>query len=109
MQSVAAAVRAQVPRVYADLTSMGQPAWPHFQVQAMIVMDQIPLAQISGPRIFGLKRYVELAARRCGRATALSSVLVFLEFPLCQIPCSEDWAYVARTRRGWRLWTSHAT
>jgi hypothetical protein len=48
-----------------------------------------------------------LAAHACGSRTADASVLVFLEFPYCQLPCAFGWAYATRTRNGWRLWTSY--
>jgi hypothetical protein len=88
---------------------MGEPAWPHAQVQALVRLDQLPLSGFQGarPPVRGLDRYVTLAARACGRKTALSSVLVFLQFPYCQIPCSFGWAYLTPTRAGWHLWTSY--
>jgi hypothetical protein len=109
MIAVLRALKAQVPRVYANLTSMGHPAWPHFQLQALVRLDQFPL---SGPRGFlppirGISRYEALAARACGKKAALSSVLVFLQFPYCQLPCAVSWAYMTPTRTGWHLWTSY--
>ena len=104
------ALEAQVPRVFANLTSMGSPAWPHFQVQALVRLSQLPLGgERSGfrPPVRGLSRYEALAARACGRKAALASVLVFLQFPECQIPCSFGWAYLTPTRAGWHLWTSY--
>jgi hypothetical protein len=104
------AIKAQVPRVYAHLTSQGSPAWPHFQIQALVHLNQLPLG---GPRagirppVRGLGRYETFAARACGRKAALASVLVFLQFPSCQLPCSFGWAYVTPTRAGWHLWTSY--
>lgn len=104
------AIKAQVPRVFADLTSMGRPAWPYFQVQALVRLNQLPLGGPSGgfrPPVRGLSRYETFAARACGRKVALASVLVFLQFPSCQLPCSFGWAYVTPTRAGWHLWTSY--
>ena len=104
------ALKAQVPRVFANLTSMGHPAWPNFQVQALVRLNQLPLGgPYSGfrPVVRGLDRYETLAARACGRKAAIESVLVFLQFPSCQLPCSIGWAYLTPTRAGWHLWTSY--
>ena len=110
MVPVVQAIKAQVPRVFANLTSMGEPAWPHVQVQALVRLNQLPLGgRASGyrPPVGGLTRYATIAARGCGRAAALASVLVFLQFPECQLPCAFGWAYVTSTRSGWHLWTSY--
>ena len=108
MIAVTRAVKAQVPRVYEHLTSMGHRAWPGFEIDAFVVLNRLPLSFGSAPtRIRGLGKHEELAARACGTRTARASVLVFLEFPNCQLPCSFGWAYVTRTRRGWHLWTSY--
>jgi hypothetical protein len=103
------ALKAQIPRVFRNLSSMGDPAWPHANVQALVRLDQLPLSGFQGtrPPVRGLDQYVRFAARACGKKTALSSVLVFIQFPLCQIPCSFGWAYLTPTRAGWRLWTSY--
>ena len=104
------ALKAQVPRVFANLTSMGHPAWPNFQLQALVRLNQLPLGgPDSGfrPAVRGLDRYETLAARACGKKVALESVLVFLQFPSCQLPCSIGWAYLTPTRAGWHLWTSY--
>jgi hypothetical protein len=109
MVPVVQAIKAQVPRVFANLTSMGHPAWRLAQVQALVRLNQLPLGGQEGgfrPPVGGLGRYSTLAARACGRTAALASVLVFLQFPECQIPCSFGWAYVTPTRAGWHLWTS---
>jgi hypothetical protein len=107
MSGVARAVRTQVPHVFAHLTSMGHPAWPHFQVAALIVLRRGELTLGSEPPIRGLGRYARVATRACGSRTAAASVLVLLEFPYCQLPCAFGWAYATRTRNGWRLWTSY--
>jgi hypothetical protein len=109
MVPVVQAIKAQVPRVYANLTSMGRPAWRLAQVQGLVRLNQLPLGGEGGgyrPPVRGLGRYETLAARACGRKAALASVLVFLQFPECQLPCSFGWAYVTPTRAGWHLWTS---
>jgi hypothetical protein len=101
------ALKAQIPRVYANLKSMGQAAWPHAQVTAFVRLNQLPLGGGLLPTVRGLDRYKRFAIRACGRTAALASVLVFLQFPYCQIPCSFSWAYLTPTRSGWHLWTSY--
>jgi hypothetical protein len=102
------AIRAEVPRVFADLTSMGHKAWPGFQIRAVIApLGGAPLGADAGPPIRGFKRYVALASRACGRRAAEWSALVILQFPNCQLPCSNGWAYLTPTQRGWHLWSSY--
>ena len=102
------ALRAEVPRVFANLTSMGHKAWPRFQIRALIgPLNGAPLGGDVGPPIRGFKRYVALASRACGRRAAEWSVLVILEFPNCQLSCSNGWAYLTPTQSGWHLWTSY--
>jgi hypothetical protein len=70
MIAVAQALKAQVPRVFANLTSMGHPAWRFAQVQALVRLNQLPLggtASGSRPPVSGLGRYATLAAQACGR------------------------------------------
>jgi hypothetical protein len=106
--AISRALKSQVPRVYANLTSMGDKAWPRFQIRALIgPLSGGPLGADVGPPIRGFKRYMALAARACGRRAANDSVLVFLEFPNCQLPCANAWAYLTFTRTGWHLWTSY--
>ncbi len=94
--------------MYAKLSSMGHKAWPRFQIRALIgPLSGGPLGADFGPPVRGFKRYSALAARACGRSAADSSVLVFLEFPNCQLPCAYSWAYLTLTRNGWPLWTSY--
>jgi hypothetical protein len=107
MIPVLRALKAQIPRVYAHLTSMGDPAWPHAQVQALVRLNQLPLGESFLPPVRGLDRYKRFAVRACGRNAALASVLVFLQFPYCQNPCAFSWAYLTPTRAGWHLWTSY--
>jgi hypothetical protein len=101
------ALKAQIPRVYANLTSMGYPAWPHAQVAALVRLNQLPFGGGFLPAVRGLDRYKQFAVRACGRKAELASVLVFLQFPYCQLPCSFSWAYLTPTRAGWHLWTSY--
>jgi hypothetical protein len=86
------AVQPLIPKEYARLRSMGQPAWPHARVVGVVSvsMRSAPLRST--------------ALRLCGEQVADSSWTVFVEFPSCQIPCSEDVALVARTKHGWRFW-----
>jgi hypothetical protein len=105
--AISRALQAQVPRVYANLTSMGHIAWPGFQIRALVLLSGGPLGADFGPAIRGFKNYVTLAARACGLRAADNSVLVFLQFPNCQLPCSNSWAYLTFTRKGWHLWTSY--
>src|SRR5690242_20724754 len=84
MVAVVKAIRAQVPRVFANLTSMGHPAWRLPQVQALVHLNQLPLGGKGfRPPVSGLNRYATLAARACGRTAELASVVVFLQFPEC--------------------------
>jgi len=106
MIPVMRAVKTQVPHVFANLTSMGHPAWQHVQMQAALRLNQLPLGGGLTPPVRGLDRYEQFAVRACGRTAAQASVLVFLQFPNCQIPCAFGWAYVTPTRPGWHLWTS---
>jgi hypothetical protein len=102
------AIGAEVPRVFADLTSMGHKAWPRFQIRAVIApLGGAPLGNDVGPPIRGFKRYVAMASRACGRRAAEWSALVILQFPNCQLPCSNGWAYLTPTHTGWHLWTSY--
>lgn len=105
--AISRALKAEVPRVYANLTSMGHKAWPRFHIRASIVLTTGPVGADFGPPVRGFKRYVALAARACGPRAASSSVLVFLEFPNCQLSCSNSWAYLTPTQSGWHLWTSY--
>lgn len=86
---------------------MGHPAWRHVEVSAVVSLAQLPLGQGWLHRIGGFKYYVAAATRACGKATAHRSLLVFLFFPECQLPCAPSFAFVTATRRGWYLWTSY--
>jgi hypothetical protein len=69
---------------------MGHKAWPRFQIRALIgPLNGAPLGGDVGPPIRGFMRYVALASRACGPRAAEWSVLVILEFPNCQLPCSQ--------------------
>jgi hypothetical protein len=97
-ERVLAAARQLVPHEYARLRSMGRPAWQHFQIQALVQLSR----RIYGPQP-PLRR---LAVRLCGARVADRTWALSLQFPECQIPCSEDVALVAPTLRGWRIWYS---
>ena len=102
------ALRRQIPHVFAHFTSQGERAWPHFQVEAIVILNQLPLGGGLGPKLPALNRYVNTASRRCGKRVAEASALALLQFPECQIPCSFGYAYVTGTRRGWRVWSPDA-
>ena len=97
------AVKARVPRLYADLTSMGHRAWPGFTIAALISLRATPNYALPH-RIGGTQPYFSIAKRACGFKTAFASVLVFLDFPNCQLPCSRSWVYATSTARGWHVW-----
>ena len=97
------AVHARVPRLYADLTSMGHAAWPGFTISALINLRQPPTDPLPY-RITGTDPYFSIAKRACGSKAAITSVLVFLEFPNCQIPCGQSWVFATSTASGWHVW-----
>src|SRR5205085_5197509 len=87
--AVARAVLRLVPSEYRRLRSMGRPAWPHAQVVGIVSL---------GRRLYAPQAPLRtLAVRLCGRKVADASWVVFLQFPWCQLPCSEDTAFVAHT------------
>jgi hypothetical protein len=94
------ALRRDVPRAFHNLTSMGQPAWPNYDVSALY-----SLASASAKEPRPTHRAWLRARRLCGAGTASRSWAVTLYFPLCQLPCAGPWtAYLSRTPRGWVLW-----
>jgi hypothetical protein len=101
-------VHAQIPRVFKGFQSQGSPAWPHAQIPALVSTGGTPVNPEGWPPpLRGVTHNKTTAAKACGRAVASASLLAFLYFPACQIPCASDLAYVTLARRGWRLWTSH--
>jgi hypothetical protein len=95
------AVRAGVPRIFRDFTTQGGgPGWHHYQVQGLISLSggYLPESRL-------VTRYRREAARRCGRAVALNSWVVLLQFPAAPI-ASTTFAhmFVAKTRHGWVAW-----
>jgi hypothetical protein len=104
--AVTQAVRSQVPRVFANLTSMGRPAWHHVQLKAVIDLGGQP-APGWLHRIRGLDYYRAAATRACGKEAMLSSMLALLYFPECQLPCAPQFAFATATRARWYLWTSY--
>jgi hypothetical protein len=94
------AVRRLVPHEYARLSSMGHPAWRHFEVLGLTFLAPTYVIPHPAPR------YRSLARRLCGARVADWSWAVQLDFPECQIPCSEDVALLTLTRGGWRIWYS---
>lgn len=106
--SAAKAIHAQIPRVFKGSQSQGSPAWPHAQITALVSANGTPVNPEGWPPpLNGVTRYKTTAVKACGRAIASASLVAFLYFPACQIPCASDFAYVTLTRRGWRLWMSH--
>ena len=98
--SVIEATKRLVPHEYARLTSMGHVAWRHFQIQALFSLSPTYVVRQPAPV------YRRIARRLCGEAVTERSWAVILQFPDCQLPCSEDVAFLARERRGWRIWYS---
>jgi len=97
-QLVERAVLRLVPTEYALLTSMGQRAWTHASVVGVVSTRRRLYAPQPPLRA--------LAVRLCGARVADMSWAVFLVFPDCQMPCSEDTALAVRTRHGWQIWYS---
>jgi hypothetical protein len=54
-----------------------------------------------------LARYRTAAVRACGTATAAASLVVFIGFPWCQLPCGSAYAFATQTTTGWKLWISY--
>lgn len=98
--AMVAALRRDVPRAFRNLTSMGEPAWPKYDVSALY-----SLVSGSAKEPAATHRAWLRARKLCGAETASRSWAVTLYFPLCQIPCAgPGTAYLARSPRGWSLW-----
>jgi len=95
---VARAALRLVPSAYASLNSQGSRAWPHAEVAGAVAMAKRLYAPQPPLRA--------LALRLCGTNVADASWVIFLRFPECQMPCSEDTAIAARTTHGWVIWYS---
>jgi hypothetical protein len=107
--AAAKAVKAQIPRVFKSLSSMGDPAWQHAIIAALVSTGGTPTNDENWPRpLGGVGHYAVIARKACGATVESASLVAFLYFPGCQIPCDSDFAYITRTRRGWVLWTSHS-
>jgi hypothetical protein len=107
--AAAKAVKAQIPRVFKGLSSMGDPAWPHAIIAALVSTAGTPTNDENWPPpLRGVRHYETVAKIACGATVESASLVAFLYFPGCQIPCDSDFAYITRTRRGWVLWTSHS-
>jgi len=95
------AVRRGVPRIFRHFTTQGGgPGWHHYQVLGLVSL-------IGGyyPAIQGIDRYRREALRRCGRAVALSSWVIFLQFPEAPMAASSfAHMFVSNTRNGWVAW-----
>ena len=98
---VIAAVRAGVPRVFRDYTTQGGgPGWRHYHVLGLLSLAGGYSAE---PQV--TTHYRRAAIRRCGRAVAFSSWVVFLQFPEGPMASTSNaHMFVAKTRRGWRAW-----
>jgi hypothetical protein len=96
-----AAVRAGVPRLFRDYTTQGGgPGWHHYQVLGLLSLSG---GYSPEPRV--LTRYRRVMMRRCGRAVAFNSWVVFLQFPEGPMASTSNaHMFVAKTRRGWRAW-----
>jgi hypothetical protein len=100
------AVRAQVPRVFKNLSSQGHPAWHHAGISALISVYGTGYAPGGfPPRLKRTAYYERTATRACGTAAARASLVAFLNFPECQLACAYGFAYVTKTRRGWYVRT----
>ena len=99
---VIAAVRAGVPRIFRDYTTQGGgPGWHHYQVLGLLSLS----FNSYDPEQGVIARYRRAAVRRCGRAVALDSWVVFLQFPEGPMASTSNaHMFVANTRRGWRAW-----
>lgn len=98
---IVAAVRSGVPQIFRDFTTQGGgPGWHHYQVQGLI-----SLSGGYSPESRVVTRYRREAARRCGRAAAVNSWVVLLQFPEAPM-ASTSFAhmFVARTAHGWVAW-----
>jgi len=98
---VIAAVRAGVPRLFRDYTTQGGgPGWHHYQVLGLLSLGG---GYSPEPRV--ITRYRRVVMRRCGRAVAFNSWVVFLQFPEGPMASTSNaHMFVAKTRRGWRAW-----
>jgi len=98
---IIAAVRRGVPRVFRDYTTQGGgPGWHHYQV--------LGLVSVAGPlpNQVDVTRYWRQLMRRCGRAVAFNTWVVFLQFP--EGPAADlSFAHmlVTKTRQGWVGWS----
>jgi hypothetical protein len=98
---VVAAVRRGVPRIFRDFTTQGGgPGWHHYQVLGLVSLN-------GGyyPEVRGIARYRREAIHGCGRAIALSSWVIFLQFPEAPMASSSfAHMFVAKTPQGWVAW-----
>ena len=98
---VVAAVRRGVPRIFRDFTTQGGgPGWHGYQVLGLVSLN-------GGyyPEMRGIARYRREALHRCGRAVALSSWVIFLQFPEAPMASSSfAHMFVAKTPHRWVAW-----
>lgn len=100
-EKIVAAVRRGVPRIFRDFTTQGGgPGWHHYQVQGLLSLSGGYL-----PEPLAVTRYRREAARRCGRAVALNSWVVLLQFPEAPMASTSfGHMFIAKTRHGWVAW-----
>jgi hypothetical protein len=98
---IVAAVGNGVPRIFRDFTTQGGgPGWHHYRVEGLFSLNG---GYYPEPR--GIGRYRREALRRCGRAVALGSWVVFLQFPAApMVSVSSAHMFVAKTHHGWVAW-----
>jgi hypothetical protein len=99
IQAISAALVREVPVVYRNKNSQGRVAWRNYQVALLA-----PLFPTWEPEPQLIKSYGKAVKQRCGSSVAEASWVALLNFPECQIPCSQSVAFVARTRHGWHIW-----
>ena len=94
-------MRSGVPRIFRNYTTQGGgPGWHHYQVQGLLSL--LP-GYAHEPRV--IARYRREVMDRCGRAVALNTWIVFLQFPEGPMASTSlAHMFVVRTPRGWRAW-----
>jgi hypothetical protein len=98
---IVAAVRRGVPRIFRDFTTPGGgPGWHHYQVLGLLSLNGGYYSEVRG-----IARYRREAMHRCGRDVALSSWVIFLQFPEAPMASSSFvHMFVAKTPHGWVAW-----
>jgi len=95
------AVRKGVPWVFRNYTTQGGgPGWHHYQVLGLdsLLGGDDPEARL-------VARYRREVLRRCGRAVAFNTWVVFLQFPEGPMASTSlAHMFVVKTHRGWVAW-----